>query len=348
MAKISRRNFIRTASAAAAGTLLTTPEASAVESLLGVRAHRSQAAKNLVFNYSRSNGVQKLQIWSPDIKEPVHLFVIADTHLWESDQRNKPYDKYSARMHAAYNSVFHCITHQMTTPAKAFKETMDIARQHNPDAIIHLGDLVSYPSEYSIEYAASLLKGTGIPFYYISGNHDWCYEGYDDDLFRDRETWMPRLKPLYPEGVNPLMYSKEVKGVKLILIDDSVNDVTPEQIDFFRKEVSSGKPSLLLMHIGQYLPGHDTFYMGFPDYIPSYHYGRGLEMVSKTDGSHAVNIERFFDEVMLSTQRGQLMATIVGHNHEMKSEEIGLHRQFGVPFNGDGSYTDLYILPADK
>ena len=351
MSKISRRNFIKTASAAAAGAVLATPEATAMQSLLGTR-HNSKKlapASGTVYNYSGSNGVQRLQIWSPAIKEPVHLFVISDTHLWESDARNEPYAKFSARMHAAYNSVPHYRTHQPTTPAASFKETMAIAKESQPDAIVHLGDLVSYPSEYSIEYAESVIKETGLPFYYISGNHDWCYEGYESDPFKHRDTWMPRLKPLYPEGADPLMYTKEVKGVKLILIDDSVDNVTPDQIEFFRKEVSTGAPSLLMMHIGLYLPGHDTFYMGYPAYTPKYHYGKGLEMVSASgDGSHADNIERFFDEVMLATDKSQLLATIAGHNHIMKSEEIGLHRQFVVPFNGDGSYTDLYLLPAEE
>ena len=40
---------------------------------------------------------------------------------------------------------------------------------------------------------------------------------------------MPRLRPLYPEGVDPLGYTKTVKGLKLILLDDSANDVTPDE-----------------------------------------------------------------------------------------------------------------------
>lgn len=299
------------------------------------------------FNYTSADGVQTLSIWSPWIKEDIHLFVIADSHLYESDSRNEPYKAFSARMAAAYNQVPHHVTHRMTTPAQSFREVMETAKRKRPDAIIHLGDLVSFPSELSIEYAASLIKECGLPFYYISGNHDWCYEGFEADPFKHRATWMPRLRPLYPEGVDPLGYTKTVKGLKLILLDDSTNDVTPDQVEFFRKEVSCGMPTLLMMHIGLYLPGHETYYLGYPDYKPVLSAAEGLQMRSAKDPAiRASNIEALFREVMRASDSEQLLATVVGHNHVVKTEEIALSRQFVVPFAGNGSYTDLYLHPS--
>ena len=333
---MDRRNFLKNAAALSAAA--TFPS---FLSCTGKNTRRSPA-----FNYTSAYGVQTLRIWSEDIREPVHLFAMADTHLFEADERNAPYHTYSARMEGAYNVVPHYKTHQPTTPALAFRESLQIASESDADAIIHLGDLVSYPSEYSIEYAAGLIQNCGKPFYYVSGNHDWNYEGLDDeDKMKARQQWIHRLKPFYREGVDPLMYSVDIKGVKLIFIDDSADDVTPEQIEFFRQEVAQGLPCLLLMHIGQAFPGHDTFYLGYPRYEPSYSPESGLSMCSKADGHHATQIERFFREVLQAGREHQLLATVVGHEHDVRTEEVENHRQFVLPFNGNGSYTDIYLLP---
>lgn len=41
----------------------------------------------------------------------------------------------------------------------------------------------------------------------------------------------------------------------------------------------------------------------------------------------------------------KLLATIVGHEHDVRTEEVENHRQFVLPFNGNGSYTDIHLLP---
>ena len=333
---MDRRLFLKTSAAAGAAAAIP-----GVIACTGQGTRRSPA-----FNYTSAYGVQTLRIWSEEIRESVHLFGMADTHLFEADERNAPYHAYSARMERAYNVVSHYQTHQPTTPAAAFRESLQIASESDADAIIHLGDLVSYPSEYSIEYAADLIRACGKPFYYVSGNHDWNYEGLDDeDKIKARETWMHRLKPFYREGVDPLMYSVIIKGVKLIFIDDSADDVTPAQIEFFRREVAQGLPSLLLMHIGQAFPGHDTFYLGYPKYEPVYTPEEGLSMYAKADGHRAAQIERFFREVLEAGREHKLLATIVGHEHDVRTEEVENHRQFVLPFNGNGSYTDIHLLP---
>lgn len=339
---MKRREFLSHAGSAAMVTALS-------PGLLSSCAAREKSPAAPAFNYTSAYGVQTLRIWSPLVREAVHLFALADSHLYEADERNAPYHPYSARMEGAYNEVAHYRTHRPTTPAAAFRECMEVAAASPADAIVHLGDLVSYPSEHSIEYASALIRKSGKPFYYVSGNHDWNYEGLDDDdKTAARERWMPRLKPFYNEGVNPLMYSVVIKGVKLIFIDDSADTVSPEQIDFFCREVRWDGPSLLMMHIGQAFPGHDSFYLGYPRFRPVYTPGRGLAMLSKADGSHEPQIERFFAEVLRASRETGLLATVVGHEHDIRSEEVENHRQFVLPFGGNGSYTDILLLPLSE
>lgn len=347
MTTFSRRKFIKTAAAAAVLTSQNALAAAPHQATAGEAGHKkSHSGQQNWFNYTSTSGVQTLSIWSPYVKENIHLFVISDTHLFETDERNLPYQQFSARMAKAYNSVPHHDSRQPTTPAAALRESFEIARSKQPDAIVHLGDLVSFPSEYSIEYAAGLIKEYGMPFYYISGNHDWCYEGFESDPGKHRSIWLKRLEPFYPEDVNPLQYSVTVKGVKLIFIDDSTGDITQEQIEFFRKEVSENVPSILMMHIGLFFPGHENFYLGFPDFIPTLSADGKLKMISPKDGSHATNIELFWSEVVRANKHNNLLSLVVGHNHIVKAEEVGPLRQFVVPLNADGSYTDLYIHPA--
>ena len=41
-----------------------------------------------------------VRIYSPEVREPVRLFVISDTHLFLSDEREEPFRDYSKRMAA--------------------------------------------------------------------------------------------------------------------------------------------------------------------------------------------------------------------------------------------------------
>ena len=68
-------------------------------------------------------------------------------------------------------------------------------------------------------------------------------------------------------------------------------------------------------------------------------------MRSKADGHHATQIERLFREVLQAGRENKLLATVVGHEHDVRTEEVENHRQFVLPFNGNGSYTDIYLLP---
>lgn len=67
------------------------------------------------------------------------------------------------------------------------------------------------------------------------------------------------MKKLY-QGQHPLYSSTVLHGINFVLIDNSTNEVTKEQLDFMQEQIEKGLPIILSMHIPLYLPGHNIDY----------------------------------------------------------------------------------------
>jgi predicted MPP superfamily phosphohydrolase len=61
-----------------------------------------------------------------------------------------------------------------TLPAvAAFEQQVAEAVDVGADLIVLTGDNVNFPSERAVTHMISVLEGTGIPYLFVSGNHDW-------------------------------------------------------------------------------------------------------------------------------------------------------------------------------
>lgn len=61
-----------------------------------------------------------------------------------------------------------------TLPAVvAFEQQVAEAVEVGADLIVLTGDNVNFPSERAVTHMVSVLEGSGIPWAFISGNHDW-------------------------------------------------------------------------------------------------------------------------------------------------------------------------------
>lgn len=202
-----------------------------------------------------SGNAQKVNVFSPLLQQKCRLTLIGDYHSSLNDERGEPFTQYSARM-AQYGH----------TDMKDLEKLFEHAIQNNSDAIVLLGDMISFPSEKGVEVLTSVIKSSPIPVYYIAGNHDWHYEGWQGSDMQQRQEWInKRLLPLY-NGREPLNYAVKIKGVKLIMIDNSVCQIQPSQLEFLRRELSDGKPAVIGCHI--------PLYLGMPDH-PVTDYGCG-------------------------------------------------------------------------
>ena len=291
---------------------------------------------------------QQIRIFSADVSEPVRIFVISDTHLFRSDGREDPYRCYSDRMAKAYNTTKHFLTGERTNPEECLVKTVALAKERGADAIALLGDMVSYPSEAAIEWVKETLDASGIPWFYTTGNHDWHYEGMEGTEAELRETWtQQRLLPLY-QGHDHLLYSVEVKGVKLIFLDNGIYEILPEQRRAFREAVKGRQAKLLFSHIPFYAPGYTPHTTAHPDwgFETDVNYLIERRPPWPEDGAGQVTRDMWKD-VRKACGKNNLLATFSGHLHRAFHSETGPWRQFTVPANCLGGYYEVTVEPLE-
>lgn len=64
------------------------------------------------------------------------------------------------------------------------------------------------------------------------------------------------MQALYQER-NPIYQSQVIQNIDFVTIDNSIFEITKEQLAFFMEQIGKGFPTSLSMHIPIYLPGHD-------------------------------------------------------------------------------------------
>ncbi|MBF8637517.1 metallophosphoesterase [Pseudomonas fulva] len=288
-------------------------------------------------------GVQ-VRLFGPAFAQSTRVFFLSDTHLWQSDERELPYRQYSQRMAAAYNQTQHFQTGQPTNPMQAFEATLDLAAEQKVDLLVLGGDIVSYPSEAAIEWVQGKLKACGIPYTYIAGNHDWHYEGMTGSQDGLRREWSEkRLKPLY-QGANPLMSTRDVNGIRFIVIDDSTNQIVPEQLEYFVRQAAFDGPVVLVAHVPLYVPGRPiTFSCGNPYWGAASDTLYTMERREQWPVKHT-DVTMEFHRRVFSTPN--LVGILAGHIHSQSVDVFNGIAQFVAPPNLAGGYLDVRFEPA--
>lgn len=334
---MKRRSFIRSAAAISVGVPVCA-------SMAAETARESEVSPSSSLRGSFAVDGNRVRFYSNSITTPLKVMMIADTHLFTDDQRGKPYQQYSGRMAGAYNHTHHFITGEPTNPEEGFSKAVKKAQQDKVDLIALVGDIFSFPSEAAIEWVSSQLADAGVPYLYVAGNHDWHYEGMEGSLESLRATWIEkRLKPLY-QGNHPLMSAYDVNGVRFLAIDNSHYEILPEQLDFFRSQVNSGKPLVLLVHIPLYAPGRSTgFGCGHPDWGAKVDQGYEVERRPKWPKSgHTQATLDFHREVFTAPN---LLGIFNGHIHHQFIDVLNGIPQFVADANYRGAFMTAEFLP---
>ena len=290
---------------------------------------------------------EKVSFYSDVIKEKIKVIHIADTHLYMDDDRGIPFLNYSNRMAKAYNQTTHFKTRKKTNPKKSFEEALTLAKELNADVITLVGDIFSFPSELAVEWVLSKLKDIGIPYIYIAGNHDWHYEGMKGKLTSLRDKWIEkRLKPLY-QGNNTLMAAYDIKGIRFLAIDNSTYEINEEQLIFFSKQVATGLPLVLLVHIPMYAPGKKiSFGCGNPFWGATTDRNFKLERRPKwPENGHTKTTFEFYKKVFDSSN---VMGIFAGHIHRNSIEIIKGKPQIVSDDNANGAYLNIDFMPLEE
>jgi predicted MPP superfamily phosphohydrolase len=186
----------------------------------------------------------------PDFNDSLKIMQITDTHISIEDEKESDFMIYAERMHKAYNRpIKHFMLDTSKTTFDYLDELLLKAKNENVDLLLLTGDIVNFPSAASVKYVYDKLTDSGIPWLYVSGNHDWYYEGMPGSPDSLRITWInSNLAPLY-NNRNPLFYSEIVNGINFVGIDNSTYKVNNEQIQFVREQLSRNEPIILISHI---------------------------------------------------------------------------------------------------
>jgi hypothetical protein len=334
---VTRREFLVSASAAAlAGPATLRAEA------LDRQATGSSASGAARGTFSLDDN--RARFFCPGIREPIRIVMIGDTHLFLDDERGAPYREFSARMARAYNRTTHVRTGEPTDPAASFEEALRIAREREVDLLALAGDIFSFPSEAAVEWAVHRLNASGLPYLYTAGNHDWHYEGMPGSLEGLRAHWSGlRLRPLY-RGQDPLMCVRQVKGVRVVAIDNSCYWIQPAQLEFFRAQAATGMPLVLVVHIPLYAPGRPvSFGCGHPDWGAASDKNADLERRPRWPEAGHTAVTMAFHREVFNTPH--LLGVLAGHIHRPSLDVVNGVPQMVAEANAEGGYLDVELRP---
>lgn len=276
--------------------------------------------------------------------EPARVLFVSDTHLWQSDAREDAFRRYSQRMAGAYNQTRHFQTGEITSPMEAFEKALEEGVKNHIDLLVLGGDIFSYPSEAAVDWVLSRLKKYPIPYVYTTGNHDWHYEGMTGSSIHLRKEWTSQRLAAFFQGENPLIYSRDVKGIRFIIIDNSVYEILPEQLALFRQLIRTPLPVILVMHIPMYVPGRPVnFGCGHPDWGA---HSDTIYHIEKREpwraGGHTP-VTGEFHKLVFNTPG--IIGVLAGHIHAQSLDFMNGTPQFVAAANANGAFLDVTFEP---
>ena len=285
----------------------------------------------------------RIRLYSAAVTAPVKLLFAADTHLSRDDARGEPFREYSGRMAGDYQRTRHFQTGAETHPEACFVETLGVAKSESAAGVILAGDLLSFPSEAAVEWVLDRLGESGLPWLYTAGNHDWHYEGLPGSSEELRREWIEkRLRPLY-QGQDPHASAVVIGGVKVLLIDNSTYEISPEQLDFFRRETAGDLPVILCVHIPLYAPGRPVgFGCGHPAWGAATDKNHAIERRPPWRERHSETTMAFHREVFASPH---LLGIFAGHTHQPSTDVIDGIPQVVAGANATGAHLIIEVLP---
>lgn len=210
------------------------------------------------------------------------------------------------------------------------------ARESGADLLLLTGDIVDSPSQASISYVRQLLEQGGVPWLYVSGNHDW-YFPYQQSNEALRRQQYEKLQPLF-NGSPKIYWKHEINGLQMVGVDNSIYQIEEKQLEFTRDALQSGLPTVFLMHIPLTQPQlRQPTIERWRDCILM---GEHIAEERRADWAWAADRPATGQFIELLQNAPNLVAILCGHVHFAHEEAFGA----GVQFVGAPAFAGGYRL----
>lgn len=279
------------------------------------------------------------------IEKQFNILFLADTHFTVEDERGREYISYSKRMGGG--AVLPENYGKTNGTDKSLAGSLAKAQQNKSELVVLGGDIINFPSLASVEHVRMMLDTAEVKWIYTAGNHDWHYEGEPGTDFEQRKKWTgTAMAPLYQANDNPMCMSRQINGINVVAIDNSLFEITEEQLDFFKNELRRGMPLILCVHIPLYTPGHNIDYgCGSPEWSKAtdIYYEIERRLPWPEDGCSATTKE--FHKLALSSP--EVVGIYAGHVHEEAVDFVNDRLQFVVDANRNRHDVVIHFIPTD-
>jgi predicted MPP superfamily phosphohydrolase len=308
--------------------------------IVGIGYQNSGQGKVMhVVSYAGANTISL-----PGYQDSLKFMQITDSHIDISDDSEKDMLPYAERMQKAYaNARSHFLQPEISKkPLEYFLEALDKAVSEKVDLLLLTGDIINFPSAFTVSFLVDKLKKAGIPWLFIAGNHDWHYEGLEGSADELRKTWVnTSLLPFY-RGNNPLCYSQVVKGINFVGIDNSTYQINEEQLRFFREQLVRSEPVVLVSHIPYHFNGMEGMACGNPAWGANSDRNYVIERRQRWPEEGNSKSTRDFLETLHRADE-KVIAIITGHTHRHSTLSTGNLCQY-VSFAAANGAASLFTI----
>lgn len=225
-------------------------------------------------------------------------------------------------------------------PLETFRRLLGLVEIADIDAVLLTGDIVNYPHNASVQHVRRLLQEGArrlngesprhVPVLYTPGNHDWLIEGLQQSRRSQVSAAQAVLAPLSRRSLEcgALELQRGDRKLLLVILDNSMLEVSEEQLLCLRRALGRGLPAILAVHVPFLLPGMaqpKEVLCGDPRYSQAGDRGWQVERRERwPPGGASAATARLLDELpRLAAPRGPLLAVLAGHEHLHRADVLG-------------------------
>lgn len=287
------------------------------------------------FEHVLTNSSNQTIVEIEGLIRPTTIFHLTDCHMNETDIREGPANFIESVR--SYNfDTMETRTH--------FERALKYANEQSFDYVVLTGDIMNGATINNLNYLDKQLSTLQSPYLYTLGNHDWEYP-HQPWCEETREAHYSKFNYL-TEGT-PAIQASKVNGVNLITLDNSTYQVTAEQLAFVEKQLASGLPALLFMHIPIYIPSLLADVMKIwesPIMMAAVGWDKKLQEQWKVEEPSAPTKD--FYNLLIENPYGNLIGVFCGHIHFAHTDAFGQGSYQYVTKPGfQGGYRIIRLMP---